>query len=229
MSLKEVAKRRLWSESGGYCVRPSCARYLFTDDGVDFGEMAHMIPASPGGPRNVPISAMPFEARADHENVVLLCSSCHTVVDKAPYHYPTDLMLEWKRQAQERQTRAHGTPVFESRAEARDHIEPLLAQNRALHTKYGPIGDPYADGNPALWKRDARSTIVPNNKLILRVIEVNRHLLSEDEKYTLAAFSLHVDHFEARQILDDWTAGSERFPAEMEHILRDDASGREST
>jgi hypothetical protein len=87
-----------------------------------------------------------------------------------------------------------------------------LDANRAIHTKYGPVGDPYRDGNPALWCRHARATIIPNNRKILQVLEANRHLLTRDEQETLAVYRLHVEQFEDRHILDDFTTGTERFP-----------------
>lgn len=91
--------------------------------------------------------------------------------------------------------------------------------NRAIHTKYGPVGDPYRDGNPALWCRHARATIIPNNRKILQVLEANRHLLTRDEQETLAVYRLHVEQFEDRHILDDFTTGTERFPEAIERIL----------
>ncbi len=49
LRLSTETKRRLWAESGGYCQRPECPNYLFSDEsGVDFAEMAHIVAATTG-------------------------------------------------------------------------------------------------------------------------------------------------------------------------------------
>lgn len=92
-----------------------------------------------------------------------------------------------------------------------------------------PTGDPYVEGNPARWRRHARSTVVPNNREILRVLNANGHLLTNEEKQTVALYSLHVDQFENRHVLGDWTAGAQRFPSQMEHVLKDEPAQEDRT
>lgn len=214
------SRRRLWGDSGGYCGSPECREYLFPDDlDVDFGELAHVIPASADGPRGVPLTEMSSEDRAHHSNLVLLCANCHTVIDKAPAAYPAEVLHDWKRRRTEEIKVAVATPTFQSRAEARAHIQGLLDANATIHRIYGPVGDPYRQGNPALWRRHARATIVPNNREILRMLEANRYLLSRGEQETLAIYKLHVEQFENRHVLDDFTTGTERFPEAIEGIL----------
>lgn len=219
--LTEYDKRRLWSESGGYCHDPACAAFLFGEDAdADFGELAHIIPASPGGPRDVPIDEMSIPSRADHSNVLLLCANTHTVVDKAPDKYPVDLLRSWKDRHIDRLTALFSAPRFDTRSDALAHIEPLMMRNQAVHEHYGPTANPYASGQPALWRRQARSTIVPNNKTLVRVLNANRHLLTEAERSTLTLFELHAEQFENRHVLGDWTTGTERFPDGMSAMLR---------
>ncbi|MFC4859204.1 hypothetical protein [Actinophytocola glycyrrhizae] len=217
------SRRRLWGDSGGYCGNPACREYLFPDDlDVDFGELAHVIPASPDGPRGVPLDEVVAEDRAHHSNLVLLCANCHTTIDKAPAAYPVEMLHGWKQKRIDEIQIAVSTPTFQTRAEARAHLQGELETNRAIHTRYGPVGDPYRHGNPALWRRHARATIVPNNRKILRVLEANRHLLTRDEQEILAVYRLHVDQFEGRHVLEDFTTGTERFPEAIERILLDE-------
>lgn len=217
------SRRRLWGDSGGYCGNPACREYLFPDDlDVDFGELAHVIPASPDGPRGVPFDEVVAEDRAHHSNLILLCANCHTTIDKAPAAYPAEMLHGWKQKRIDEIQIAVSTPTFQTRAEARAHLQGELDTNRAIHTRYGPVGDPYRQGNPALWRRHARATIVPNNRKILRVLEANRHLLTRDEQETLAVYRLHVDQFEGRHVLEDFTTGMERFPEAIERILLDE-------
>ncbi|MBV9163342.1 MAG: hypothetical protein JO281_17705 [Pseudonocardiales bacterium] len=195
---------------------------MFPDDlDVDFGELAHVIPASPDGPRGVPFEEISLIDRAHHSNLILLCAKCHTTIDKAPAAYPPEKLHEWKQKRIEEIRVAVATPTFQTRAEARDHLQRELDANRAIYTKYGPVGDPYMDGNPALWRRHARATIIPNNRKILRVLEANRHLLTRNEQETLAVYRLHVEQFENRHILNDFTTGTERFPEVIQRILKE--------
>ena len=116
VALSNEDERRLWSESGGYCQNRACGRYLFADgSAVDFAEMAHIIPASTGGPRDVPAEEFPASERAQHDNIVVLCATCHTIVDKDPASYPARLMREWKEPHRDALERAFGTPTYSSR------------------------------------------------------------------------------------------------------------------
>jgi hypothetical protein len=219
-------RRRLWADSGGYCGNPAHAVHLFAEDtDVDFGEMAHIIPASLDGPRAVPLTARSAEERAHHSNLILLCANCHTTVDKAPEAYPAEMMLGWKAKRIEELQTAVGSPSFSSRLDARRAIEPLLDANSAIHDRYGPKEDPYAggEGEPLLWQRHARTTIVPNNRRILGILQANRGLLTPAERALLTAFALHVQQFEDRHVLDDLSTGTARFPGQMEAMLLDQA------
>jgi hypothetical protein len=196
---------------------------LFPDDlDVDFGELAHVIAASPGGPRDVPLADVSLEDRAHHSNIILLCANCHTVIDKAPAAYPSEMLRQWKLKRLEEIRAAVSTPKFASRAEARAYIERELDTNRAIHAKYGPVGDPYTGGNPVLWLRYARATIVPNNRKILSLLDANRHLLTRNETATLAQYRLHVQQFEDRHVLGDFSTGTERFPEKIERVFLDE-------
>ncbi|MDQ6671237.1 MAG: hypothetical protein M3069_10890 [Chloroflexota bacterium] len=186
---------------------------------MSFGELAHVIPASPDGPRGVPLNKVSLEDRAHHSNLILVCANCHTTIDKAPSAYQVEVLHKWKQNRIEEIHVAIATPSFQTRAEARAYVQGPLDANHAVHTKYARVGDPYRDGNPALWLRHARATIIPNNRKILRVLEANRHLLTQDEQENLAVYRLHVWQFEDRHILDDFTTGTEQFPEAIERIF----------
>ncbi|MFF4356556.1 HNH endonuclease [Streptomyces sp. NPDC001604] len=123
---------------------------------MDFAELAHIIPASPVGPRAVPLSEVSAEARAHHRNLILLCANCHTTIDKAPDPYPADILYGWKQERVNEIQVAVATPVCETRAEARARIQRPLDDNALIHARYGPVGDPYQQGDPVLWLRHAR-------------------------------------------------------------------------
>jgi len=193
---------------------------LFPEDlDVDFGELAHVIPASPGGPRSVSSEEVSLESRAHHGNLILLCANCHTVIDKASKAYPSETLYRWKQNRVAEIHVAVGARRFEIRAEARACIEQQLLENRAIHAKYVPVDDPYSEGDPVLSRRHARANILPNNRKILQVLEANQHLLTPNEQEALAVYRLHVQQFEDRHVLGDARTGIERFPKAIQSVL----------
>lgn len=161
--------------------------------------------------------------RALPESVVVLCPTCHTVVDKATEEYPADVLRGWKRRSQEARAVAHGTPVFTSRSEAREFVEGLLGANRAVFDLYGPLDEVFDDTRAEQWRRHVNDTIIPNNQTLLRVLQVNRGLLTGPEKATAHMFAVHVQELEERHLEGNWTPGSTKFPNAMESILEGEA------
>lgn len=223
LPLTTETKRRLWSECGGYCQNPQCpTKRLFADGtDVDFAEMAHIIAASTGGPRDGSAPEMTAEDRAHHSNIAVLCANCHTIVDKDPARYPASLMKQWKQRHARALELALGAPEFEDRAEARSYIAPRLDENRTIFRTYGPQRDDPTDEQAAQWRRHVLQTVIPNNSDVLRALKKNRYLLTEAERETADMFSIHVGEFEARHLLDDFTGGSTRFPEAMDDMLKD--------
>lgn len=224
IGLSTSTKRRLWADSGGFCQNPSCSIELFSadDNETDFAEMAHIISASTGGPRDVPTQKMTEDDRAHHTNVAVLCANCHTVVDKNPAGYSIELIRGWKEGHRERLLRALGTPIYASRKEAHAHVERLLVDNRTVFENYGPEPGNFSQARATQWARHVRGTVIPNNSELVRVLEANRDLLSNTEVRVLAESSLHAKELAARHILDDWSAGTSQFPVGMTEILGDE-------
>ncbi|MEU0717775.1 hypothetical protein ABZ498_11400 [Streptomyces lavendulocolor] len=131
------------------------------------------------------------------------------------------MVYDWKQGRIDEIKVAVSTPEFRTRAEARAQVRGLLDDNALIHTKYGPAGDPYRQGDPIRWHRHARSTIVPNNRRILQVLDANRRLLTPEEEQALPIYRLHVEQFENRHVLDDFTTGTERFPAAINDVFLD--------
>jgi hypothetical protein len=82
MSLSSKDIKKLWGLAAGRCSRPGCSevciKFLAADPTV-IGEMAHVIAKKPGGPRGVVTGG-----EDTYENLVLLCPTHHTEVDKSP-------------------------------------------------------------------------------------------------------------------------------------------------
>jgi|SRR5258708_5769658 hypothetical protein len=214
---------RLFADSAGFCQNPLCQRVLFMDTGnhrVHIAEMAHVFAANDKGPRaKVELTA---RERGAYENLILLCPSCHTMIDKAPKDFPDGLLIEWKHSHFKRIAAAFGAVEYGSRQTARAAIEPALAENRMIFDDYGPENDYRLNPESELaiaWQRKVRSRVLPNNRKILAVLDANRRHLRGSEVKTLEQFRQHIDDMEARHLGEGVTAVGRRFPDGMRAIL----------
>jgi hypothetical protein len=85
-------KNYVWCRAGGHC--ELCSHDLTLDlmtlTPARLGEVAHIMPASPKGPRSdANQTAAVSEALTDDPaNLMLLCATCHNTIDKTPEGYP---------------------------------------------------------------------------------------------------------------------------------------------
>lgn len=96
--------KALWARSAGICANPSCNRNIIESTThhslVVIGEQAHIIAHSEDGPRGKKNQLLvDVDSIA---NLILLCSSCHTLIDKAEQDFPIELLQEWKRNMKKR-------------------------------------------------------------------------------------------------------------------------------
>lgn len=215
-------KLRLFSDAAGHCQRPGCRRPLFSDEkAIDYhiAEMAHIFAATDGGPRTK--EELDDADRAKYENLILLCPSCHTEIDKAPESFPDTLIAEWKRSHRDTIKRALGVTKFSSRRELRAFVEPLLGRNRSIFDAFSPKHayheNPEAE-EARVWRRKMVSQIIPNNQAILIAIDFNRDLATPSERETIELFRQHVDDLVERHLGENRSVAS-RFPGAMESIF----------
>lgn len=214
---------KLFSNSGGYCQNPKCLTPLFRDTGtktVHTAEMAHIFAANDDGPRAD--KEMSPDERGAFENLILLCPTCHTMIDKAPDDFPDQLIREWKRSHIRQIAETFGARSYDNRAEARAVIDANLRENRLIFEKYGPNNE-YSE-NPeseqaATWQNKMMSTILPNNRRILTIMDANRRLLLDGERDVVEAFRQHIADLEARHVNDDPVVDAQRFPDGMKTIF----------
>lgn len=221
MSLTVDSKQRLWSESGGYCQNPACCTPLFPDGTTaNFAEMAHIIPATTGGPRDAEDAGATAADRARPTNIVVLCANCHTLVDKSPDDYPAPTLHGWKRRRIDEIARALSAKQVATREELRERLAPLLAANALIFRVYGP-DDSLSEDRAATWRTEAAQSIVPANREIAALLDQNRPLLTPGELSTADQFLLHANQFARRHIFGDSTLGTTRFPEGMDKIGAD--------
>lgn len=89
----------LWGRSGNICAFPDCKKELVmdeteTDDFSIIGEEAHIIAQKEDGPRGV--SDLAQEQRDKYDNLILLCSIHHKLIDDQPSFHTVEKIKEYK-------------------------------------------------------------------------------------------------------------------------------------
>jgi len=139
MPITDRVKRLLWSRSGGYCQNPNCRNVFFTfferGEITSIEELAHIIAQRIDGPRGQ--NTLPLTQRDEYENIILLCSNCHSLVDKNPQQFPEELLLDWKSQHVKIIKEAFVVPVYADRNSLSVEIHKLLRRNRRIFHSYG--------------------------------------------------------------------------------------------
>src|SRR4051794_15339307 len=152
------------------------------------------------------------------ENILLLCPSCHTLIDKAAAQYPPSLLLAWKADHRTRIEAIFKTPQFDSRQDLLDELSKLLAANNAIFATYGPESpaaiNPMSDA-VVMWNMRVLDTIIPNNRRISALFERNSRLMTEKERELVNKFKIHQQGFEYNHISDDVNPAVPRFPSDI--------------
>lgn len=216
---------RLVGAAGGWCEKPECPTgflwHALPDGGaVRMAQVAHIVAASDDGPRGD--STVPTTDLVAFDNLILLCPTCHVVVDGAAERYPTELLRSWKAAHEARLRALLGVEVCATRGAARLKLQRLLAQNRSVWELYGPESEgARSPESAATWLREVREVILPNNTRISALAEVNARLLLDAEHDVVAKFDAHRRGLEARHLGVDVGVSAPRFPAGVENLFAD--------
>lgn len=217
-----TTKLRLFADSGGYCQNPKCLSELFRNFGdraIHIAEIAHIISAGDQGPRSNPETTP--EERSTHDNLLLLCPTCHTIVDKAEDEYSEQLILKWKEDHRRRISEQFYIKRYLSREESREALFPLLYANKTIFNEYGPSSEERFNPESSLprqWIRKIRTLVIPNNRKILEICDANKRFLTGEELEVVEAFRQHIDDFEAKHLGGSPDNGRQ-FPVEMNQLF----------
>lgn len=225
MAISDKVKRKLLASSGGFCGNPRCHRNLFdffeTGEITNIEELAHIIGQKEGGPRGV--DELPLNQRDEFENIILLCPTCHTTIDKNPKLYPKEIIKIWKKEHEESIKNLFLVPKFKTRGEVRCFLHPFFAENKAIFDQYGPDSD-NADKDPMAteleWERLCLQKLIPNNRKIESAVIANIDLMTEEEFALFTQFKLHREGFEFNKLSGDFNATVPRFPVGFENIFK---------
>lgn len=218
-------KLRLFSAAAGHCQRPECLQPLFPAEmGGDkhIAEMAHVIPHGETGPRYEERPAGEFEADS-FENLVLLCPTCHTIIDKDPDGYSRSTLLSWKSNHLAALAHRQGILAYGERGQAREAVVAAMAENKAIWKEFAPSDGSRFEYDPEseaakTWVQRMRCVILPNHFRIAAIIKANLHHLTEDERQTFARYQEHVRGLSERHVCGV-AGGAIRYPAEMDGIF----------
>lgn len=101
---KKVTTDILPKRVGYLCSNPTCRKLTIganeiEDKATSIGIAAHITAAASGGPRYD--DTLSYEERIHINNAIWLCNSCATLIDKDKKKYTTEILQNWKKQAEE--------------------------------------------------------------------------------------------------------------------------------
>jgi hypothetical protein len=231
MAISEVDAKILWAKAGGRCSYPECnidlIPLLEESGNVILGEMAHIIAHRPDGPRG---QAGDRENIDQYPNLILLCPTHHTMIDKGSKDFPPASLRSWKSLHENRISQAmEDLPSFHSTIDLYRYTCRLLGENGIVHQRYGPTSlaarhDIFGEAAD-VWKFRKLSTLVPNNNRIVRAFVANQGMVSDEVWRAFLEFQEHARGFEANSYrrLDGHLVP--RFPKSFEALLEEIING----
>lgn len=230
MAITQKSIKILWSASGGRCAFPECWERLCYHEAADaapftLGEMAHICGDKPGANRHD--AGQTDVERDDYQNLVLLCPTHHTLIDRKENEnvYTVDALHEMKAEHEARVLARLDQEAMTSKANIARSILPLLEENRQSWEQYGPLSElarsqPHNEAAHAVWVSERLSVIVPNNRKIAAELDAHRALFDAGEQAIITAFLLHMRSYQ--QWVEDAIpyAAVKRFPAAFDDLIR---------
>jgi len=185
-------------------------------------EMAHVIPHGQAGPRHEDRPDGNFDTDA-FENLILLCPTCHTKIDKDPDCFPRNILLDWKENHLPNLAAKQGIRPYDDRTEVRAAVAGIMAENKAIWNKFAPEHgsdfeyDPESEAAKG-WSQRMRSVILPNHYRAQAIIKANLRLATEGELRTFAEYQEHVRGLSERHVCGV-SGRAIRFPEAMEGLF----------
>lgn len=110
-------KIQAYQRVAGRCSNPACRAPTSAPVGeTDFSNVgvgAHIHAASPGGPRY--LAMMTAADRRGFANIIWLCQTCSTIIDRDPKSYPAEKLQRWKSSAEASALMEQGKPLADER------------------------------------------------------------------------------------------------------------------
>ncbi len=163
-------KNQAFQRVAGRCSNPDCRATTSAPVGkADFSNVgvgAHIHAASPGGPRY--LATMTAEDRSGFGNIIWLCQTCSTIIDRDPDSHPAEKLKKWKSSAEARalmeqgkrlpdekdiyrmaaMTMGHGSPGFYPEAIGNVH-RSLVSQLESVDPRF-TVSTAYSGGKTTI-------------------------------------------------------------------------------
>ncbi len=120
MSIKQVDIKLLWGRAGSTCSICRCPLAVdkeHASETVHIGEQAHIVGEKETAPRGV--STLTLDERNSYYNLILLCPTCHTKVDKDEMSHPVEKLHmlkskheDWVKTRLTEESGLTATPLF---------------------------------------------------------------------------------------------------------------------
>ena len=206
MAITPKSIKILWSNAAGRCSFTNCEERLTVEQAshsapYTLGEMAHIKGEKAGSNRYD--KDQTDVLRDGYENLILLCPNHHTLIDKPENEniYDVDVLLGMKIAHENKISMRLEAEKITNAEELKYRISIYLAENQQAWMQYGPLSD-VAQKNPhsaeihAIWLSERLSTIVPNNRIIVNLLDANRNLFSKSEQSIVSRFLVHAKSYE---------------------------------
>lgn len=200
MAINIIDTKILWGKAGGRCSAPDCNEDLTAIVATGryvVGEMAHIIGDKPTAARGIPEGGS-----NNYENLILLCPTHHTRIDKAPEgEYPVEMLQDWKKKHEAKISIAGKCVKFDNFKQLRIEVYKLLMSNKTIFDTYGPsssiaMEDPNSNAF-IIWELKKVNGIVPNNKKILNILDSNSELITSSPMIRIIEeFRVHAESYE---------------------------------
>lgn len=221
----------LWAAAAGRCSFTECRTKLCFHEAGDaapfiVGEMAHIRGEKPSSNRHDPFQSE--TERDDYSNLILLCPTHHTLIDRKENEalYTVKLLHEMKTAHEAKISERVDSGDNPSRLALACKIFVLLAENRESWTQYGP-GSEVAQKEPnnaevhAVWVSERLSVIVPNNRHIAEILKQHRETFLPNEQEAISSFLIHARSYE-RWVQDEVPYSAVmRFPTKFETMINE--------
>jgi hypothetical protein len=165
--------------------------------------------------------------RNDYENLILLCPTHHTLIDRKENaaRFAAQFLHEMKAEHEARVLQLLSIENFTSKKVITHQILCLLEENRLSWAQFGPHSDlahsqPFNAAAHAVWISERLSVIVPNNRKIVGLLTKHQDLFDVEELATMASFRVHVRTYE--QWVENLIpyAAVHRFPQGFNEFIR---------
>jgi hypothetical protein len=209
MSIGLQDTKLLWGRAGGICtvckIKVSEEKKT-SNEAFPFGEQAHIVAEEEDGPRGK--SCLTLQQRNSYPNLILLCPTCHTKVDKAPDEYPVELLHQFKSE-HELWFEKNRVNAADKSKQAQDYIYAEIidaATNLCMFEEWEKWTSHTLSTSPA-WHEEWAEKIEEYRRRIIRVVWPGRIKELEDALTTLSinlslALKVFTKHCERSE--DGW-------------------------